>query len=516
MAVSLESEPHLSFTCFGAVLGALLTLAACSSGQSDREAQPVGTDNGPSTGTPTDPGPGSSQSSIEPQTSGSSSTTDTSSVIPTQTASVSAPDMPGTGPGPGVSSPNAGGATPNPITPGPGGVGGQSNAGGAAPTSHGGAGGDTGGPGGFVPMGKYCTYPSNVDLNDLQAAYDDWKETVVTSEGAGGFLRIRKPDSGSVIDSTVSEGMGYGMLLTVYMDDQEIFDNLWKYTKQYLNENGLMHWEIDPNGSVIGQGAASDGDEDMAWALIMADTKWGGQGSLDKPYIEIARDLINAMWDHEVDHSRADMLKAGDQWGDRDVTNPSYFAPAYYRLFGKVTGKEEEWNRVIATSYDVIERSLNAQNGNQDNGLVPAWCDSNGTPVEAYGGAPLHFQQDSTRTPFRVGQDYCYYGEPRAKAYMEKISSFYTNIGVANISDGYELDGTPRPERGQDGQQAASFVGPAGVGAMFTADNQAFIDEAYAAVATLELSAGTIYYQKSWTALSLLMFSGKFVDLTEQ
>ena len=37
-----------------------------------------------------------------------------------------------------------------------------------------------------------------------------------------------------------------------------------------------------------------------------------------------------------------------------------------------------------------------------------------GTPVEAYSGAPKYFQNDSTRTPFRVGQDYCYFGEPRA------------------------------------------------------------------------------------------------------
>jgi hypothetical protein len=28
------------------------------------------------------------------------------------------------------------------------------------------------------------------------------------------------------------------------------------------------------------------------------------------------------------------------------------------------------------------------------------------------------------------------------------------------------------------------------------------------------LTAGTIYYQKSWTALSLLMLTGNLVDLT--
>jgi hypothetical protein len=31
----------------------------------------------------------------------------------------------------------------------------------------------------------------------------------------------------------------------------------------------------------------------------------------------------------------------------------------------------------------------------------------------------------------------------------------------------------------------------------------------------LNLNAGTIYYQKSWTALSLLMMTGSLVDLTQ-
>lgn len=122
---------------------------------------------------------------------------------------------------------------------------------------------------------QFCTYPTQANSIDVQAAYDLWKETVITADGAGGFLRVGKPDSGTIIDSTVSEGIGYGMLLTVYGNDQEVFDNLWKYEQIHLNVRGLMDWEIDPNGKMIGAGAALDGDEDMAWALIMADKKWG-------------------------------------------------------------------------------------------------------------------------------------------------------------------------------------------------------------------------------------------------
>jgi hypothetical protein len=127
----------------------------------------------------------------------------------------------------------------------------------------------------------------------------------------------------------------------------------------------------------------------------------------------------------------------------------------------------------------------------------------------------MYFQNDSTRTPFRVGQDFCFFGQARAKTYLAKITSFYVGVGVANIVDGYQLDGTPKPDKAVGGLQAASFVGPAGVGAMSDAKYQSFLNDAYAAVATLNLTAGTIYYQKSWTALSLLMMTANLADFTQ-
>lgn len=404
--------------------------------------------------------------------------------------------------------------------------GGTVEAGGGGLPASGGAATGGSGTGGESPTGARfpfpqnaasanCVFPSSYDNQDVRAAYELWKTTVVTSDGAGGHLRVRKPDSGSQIDSTVSEGIGYGLLLAVYMDDQEVFDGIWKYEQLYLNDNGLMHWEVSAEGNVIGTGAALDGDEDMDWALIMADRQWGGQGSLDQTYESYAIDLIHAMWDHEIDHGRDDMPLPGDSWGNADITNISYFAPAYYRLFGQVAGMEAEWASAIDTSYEIIEASLNAASENQDNGLVPAWCNRAGEPVEAFSGAPTHFQNDSTRTPFRVGQDYCYYGEPRALDYMEKITSFYTEVGVENIVDGYELDGTPRPDFGTNGLGSASFVGPAAVGASYSAENLAFVDDAYAALITQELTAGTIYYQKSWAAISLLMMTGGFYEFPQ-
>jgi endo-1,4-beta-D-glucanase Y len=61
------------------------------------------------------------------------------------------------------------------------------------------------------------------------------------------------------------------MILAVYMNDQPLFDDLWRYEQQFLDNNGLMNWDIDPNGNVTGQNAATDADEDLAWALLQAD-----------------------------------------------------------------------------------------------------------------------------------------------------------------------------------------------------------------------------------------------------
>ncbi len=412
---------------------------------------------------------------------------------------------------------NTGGSAPGGTQATTGGTSGASVTGGV--TATGGSvtvGGATGGSSAYpFPQNvrsSHCTYPRNANANDVVTAYQQWKTAVVTSDGAGGYLRIKKPDSGTVIGSTVSEGIGYGMLLAVYMGDQTLLDNLWLYEQSHLDSSGLMNWEIGPDNQITsgGNGAATDGDEDMAFALIMADRQWGKSSTLKDTYLNYAKTLIGAIWQYEVDHSRGEMLKPGDQWGNVDVTNPSYFAPAYYRVFGEVTGNTQNWNNVVDSSYTIIAKSLNATSGNQDNGLVPAWCNSSGTPVEAFSGAPMYFQNDSTRTPFRIGQDYCYFGESRAFSYLAKIGVFYAKVGVANITNGYNLDGTPHPEQSYPGLQAASFVGPAGVGAMSDPQYQQFIDDAYAEVATLQLTAGTIYYQKSWTALSLLMMTGNF------
>lgn len=377
-----------------------------------------------------------------------------------------------------------------------------------------GAAGNGGAPGGGVLKGAgACKMPSAARFADAQTRYQNWKTDLLTADGAGGFLRVRRPNSGTQVNSSNSEGIAYGLEIAVYMDDQPTFDKLWQYEQLHRGKNGLMDWEIDPNGGVLSTGAASDGDEDMAFALVMADKKWGGKGSLPDTYSNYAKTQIDLIWQYEVDHQLADVLMPGDQFGGGQVINISYFAPAYYRIFGQVSGKTAEWNRAVETSYDVLEATLNQANKNASNGLVPAWSTPSGTPMAPAGSShPTHHQLDSCRTPFRIAQDYCWFGEPRALAYLEKISAFYAGVGASEIVEGYNLDGTIFPGASL---HLAAFVGGAGVGAMATPEHAKLRDDAYVALAGWQsLLGGSLYYNESWSMLSLLMMSGKFEDLT--
>ena len=376
-------------------------------------------------------------------------------------------------------------------------------------------------PGDNKPV-NHCVLPPNAKHSDSVAAYEHWKTTLLTSEGAGGFLRVRRPNSkGAVVNSTVSEGIAYGMLLAVYMDDQATFDALWSYSQLHLNTRGLMNWYIGPAGETLAQGGATDSDEDIAFALVQASEQWGGKGSLAEDYAALALTQIDRVWQFEVAHTgNRHVLLNGDQWGSNPSRNPSYFAPAFYRTFARVSGNQD-WLGVVTSSYDIIEASLNEANGNAENGLVPAWCSEEGEPLVVNGVS--HFQFDSCRTPFRIAQDYCWNQEPRAKAYLQKITSFYEGIGLENIIDGFNLDGSPRPEFSVDGSRAAAFVGPAAVGATFDAAHTDFASAAYTDLITpgalivgdaAYQNLGSIYYNTSWRVLSLLMLDGTYVDLS--
>jgi endo-1,4-beta-D-glucanase Y len=337
-------------------------------------------------------------------------------------------------------------------------------------------------------LGDACAYPSNCADADVALAWMKWKQAFVTDAG-GGTSRVRRPGNGN---DTVSEGIGYGMLAAVYLTDRPTFDGLWAYAQMRLDENGVMNWHYDAGGALLdGGGGATDADEDMAFALVMADAQWGG-------YATPAKALIGQILQHEVE-AGSNVLKPGDRWGGSSQTNPSYLSPAYYRVFARYTG-DSRWSAVVDASYVLLGKCANATTG-----LVPDWCDASGGVQRS-----SHYAYDACRTPWRIAVDACWNGEPRAQAFLARVTAFFAKQGAANIKDGYGLDGTPMGQ-----SNALAFVGPAGAGGL-AGPASALTRDAYTrvkAVTRLAAGSGYDYYDASWGVLSLLLMTGNLADL---
>jgi endo-1,4-beta-D-glucanase Y len=340
-----------------------------------------------------------------------------------------------------------------------------------------------------------CGVPLPADaagVDDLLATgYADWKRRYLTADGAGGFLRVRMPDDG---DKSSSEGIGYGMLLSAYLGDRSTLDALWKYAGRFRNASGLMSWEVSRAGRVTDRNAATDADEDMAFALLVADARWGGYG-------DDASSLIGSLMRHGVEPGSF-VFKPGDGWGGSAVTNPSYFAPAYYRAFAAQTG-DRRWERVVESSYAILDRVAARHAG--ATGLQPEWAtaagdSAPGAPSPSDDGYEFHYGYGAARVPWRLAMDAAWSCDPRARRHLERLNAFFQRIGPAEIVDGYRLNG----ER-LGGWHSEAFVAPLAAAALFSAD------PAYRAAIwreAVELRQHE-YYPDSLRLLALLLASGR-------
>jgi len=351
----------------------------------------------------------------------------------------------------------------------------------------------------------HCTLPA-YDTDKVATAYTAWKAKFFVDN------RVIRPENNN---DTASEGIAYGMLIGVYMNDRPMFDALWNYARSKLDGNGLMTWHWSSTGSIIDQGGATDADQDMAWALLMADKQWPTGG-----YLSAATTLIGNIYSHEVD--QGGVLKPGDNFGGASQTNPSYFAPSYYRVFARVTNNSG-WMNVLNTSYSILNKAAGTY------GLVPNWVNSSGSGVNGPGndGNGVYFGYDACRTPWRIALDWCENGEPQAQAYLEKIVGFYAMKNAAGglgvIRDGYTGAGAMPPANPSNlGSYTAgmAFIGPGGVAAM-DGNHDDFASQIYATLVydtnTAIINANGIftYFNGSWGVLSLLTMSGNFWDMTQ-
>jgi len=332
------------------------------------------------------------------------------------------------------------------------------------------------------PFGTHTPYAPGTQLPDhpqaeLDAAttgfYATWKAAYLVAGCTPGDYRVKTMPA-TATEFTVSEGHGYGMLIAAIIaghdpDARAIFDGLYHYYASHWStaHPGLMAWAQDAAcADIEGADSATDGDFDIAYALLLADRQWGSTGAID--YATAAHAIIAASLDAEV-HPASSIL-VGD-WADATDshytgTRPSDFMTGHFRAFA---AHDPRWTQVADHTYATVAY-LQAHAAAQT-GLLPDFAiDASGaTPAPAPGnwleGADDgHYSYNACRVPWRLGLDAIVSGEARARTAVGKLETWLAGATAGKptaIRDGYKLDGTvlgTAPE--------LAFVAPALVGAM--------------------------------------------------
>ena len=205
--------------------------------------------------------------------------------------------------------------------------------------------------------------------------YDYWKDKYIVKDKYADtpqyyvwYSDTPYSDNNTGTEVTVSEAHGYGMLITASMAEydsnaKDIFDGMYYYYRNHLSNIGsnLMAWQQQDNGKAIvnvsGADSATDGDLDIAYSLLMADSIWGSDGDIN--YKQTAVDVINDIMEYEVNKTDW-ILQLGDWVSLSDendtvysATRASDFIMQYMPVFAEVTG-DERWINVYNSTYTII------------------------------------------------------------------------------------------------------------------------------------------------------------------
>ena len=329
---------------------------------------------------------------------------------------------------------------------------------------------------------------------------------------------------GKVEDSiTVSELHGFAMVIVAAManldpDAHRLFDGLYAYFRDNPSERSadLMAWNqiVGCLPSPEGTSSATDGDLDIAHALLIADQRFGSAGAVN--YRAAALRVIEAIRAEEMD-PLTHLTLLGDfatpgVGRHGESTRTSDFMIDHFRGFAAVTA-DGFWSSAVDAHWDLVLRL-------QDRfapatGLLPDFVIHTRTDPEPPPGTWLETENDpnygwnACRVPWRLGTDYLVSGDPRGHAALTRLNTWVrasTGDDPSKIDNGYRLDGrgiTPFI------RNESAFLAPFGVAAMIDVSNQAWLDRIWELVRAIPIGEDN-YYGNSIKMLSMIVMSGRW------
>ncbi len=341
----------------------------------------------------------------------------------------------------------------------------------------------------------------------VRSQYESWKAAGVKAR-CGGQVVVHNEAY-----ATVSEGAGYGMLLSVLMagydsQAQNLFNGIFHVVRSNpayaTGYPALMDWRVKADCSGGGDGwNAMDGDLDIAMALLMADKQWGSAGTVN--YKAEALSTIAAI---KAQNMKPDGRTAGQANGDNSRT--SDYMITHFKAFRRATG-DAFWDLATDKAFSLL--NLMQSSYSPSTGLLPDFIinGSTGNPAPSPGyvvegnANEGFYYWNACRLPWRLASDYVTSGDTRSKVVTGKMMDFFnssTGGDPGRIQAGYKLDGTSLLD-----WASTAFIGPATAGAMVDARFQPFMNSLWS-YSSANPARG--YYGTELQLLSLIVASGNW------
>ncbi len=364
-----------------------------------------------------------------------------------------------------------------------------------------------------------CIKPNNVtqtDMNNIiKSYYDYWKNQYVRASNGttpgGGYYVEMKGTGGDGNEKTTSEAHGYGMIIFALMagyDNQakQYFDGMYNmYNKHRSTGNShLMSWVIhNTELTQYDQGSATDGDMDIAYALLLAHYQWGSNGTVN--YLEEARRIItNGLKVSDMSTSTYRTL-LGDWSTNQYNTRASDWMTAHFRCYNAATN-DSFWLNAANTTYNLITQITS--NYAPNTGLMPDFIVGNppqpAPPYFLEADTDDDYSWNSCRFPWRIAMDYAHFGTVGAKNACTKMLTWLKNrtgSNPSNIVAGYKLDGTPLVS-----YSSSAFTAPFMAASIIDVSNQSYLNQGWSIMRNWKSG----YYGDSINLLCMLFISGNW------
>lgn len=355
--------------------------------------------------------------------------------------------------------------------------------------------------------------------------YRQWKKHYLRhGPGAGeAYILVGSDSRGGGQDSgtfSISEGHGYGMLLTVAMARfdplaRADFERLYHFYLHHPSPESprLMAWN-QTHHDKNSVSSASDGDLDIAYALLWAGQTWG------EPYGAQGRAMLSEILRCNV-NPKTQMVGLGsfihpDEPDHYFGVRTSDIMPGHFRAFARVS-HDRRWETVLNNSYRLLanlQRQHSPKAGLWPDFVIvrPGQAPQLAPPDYLEGKNDASFGYNACRVPFRLGVDALCNRESRAIALLKTPTCWLDRVthgDPSKIANGYTLKGARLSAHWVSSQ---AFAAPIALAALCIPAEANWAGDCWDFVLTDKLEDDD-YYGNTLKALCLVVRAGLWRQL---